>query len=69
MSDGRRSRAVDIETASVIARALRPFVTWLGIFVDATAADSDEILAQVPLSLLQFHGQESAQFCEQFQLP
>jgi phosphoribosylanthranilate isomerase len=62
-------RAVDIATASDIARALPPFVSCVGLFVDATAAEIDQILSQVPLSVLQFHGEESAQFCEQFQLP
>ena len=62
-------RAVNIATASVIARALPPFVPCVGLFVDATAAEIDQILSKVPLSVLQFHGEESAQFCEQFQLP
>ena len=62
-------RAVDIAIAVDIARALPPFVSCVGLFVDATAADIDQILSQVPLSVLQFHGKESAQFCEQFQLP
>lgn len=62
-------RAVDITTAAEIACALPPFVSCVGLFVDATAAEIDHILSQVPLSLLQFHGEESAQFCDQFQLP
>ena len=62
-------RAVDIAIAVDIARALPPFVSCVGLFVDATAAEIDQILSQVPLSVLQFHGKESAQFCEQFQLP
>ena len=62
-------RAVDITTASDIARALPPFVSCVGLFVGATAAEIDQILSKVPLSVLQFHGEESAQFCEQFQLP
>jgi phosphoribosylanthranilate isomerase len=62
-------RAVDIDTAAKIARALPPFVSCVGLFVDATAQEIDHILCQVPLSVLQFHGNESAQFCEQFQLP
>ena len=66
---GPSPRSVDIDTAAEIAWALPPFVSCVGLFVDAAAADIDEILSQVPLSLLQFHGQESAQFCEQFQLP
>ena len=62
-------RAVDIATAAKIACALPPFVSCVGLFVDATAQEIDQVLSQVPLSVLQFHGDESAQFCEQFQLP
>ncbi len=62
-------RAVDIETACDIARALPPFVSCVGLFVNATAAQIDETLNQVPLSLLQFHGDETPEFCDQFQLP
>lgn len=62
-------RAVDALTAAKIAHALPPFVSCVGLFVDATAAQIDQILNNVPLSLLQFHGAESPEFCDQFQLP
>lgn len=62
-------RSVDMATAKEIAHALPPFVSCVGLFVDATASQIDKVLSQVPLSLLQFHGDESPEFCDQFQLP
>jgi phosphoribosylanthranilate isomerase len=55
--------------ARMIARALPPFVTTVGLFVDATADTVREALAAVPLGLLQFHGDEPAEFCGQFGHP
>lgn len=55
--------------AGEIIRALPPFVTAVGLFVDAPAQEVREMLAQAPVSLLQFHGAESPAFCRQFGLP
>lgn len=57
-------RAVDAETAAAIVRALPPFVTSVGLFVDAGAAQIDSVLRTVPLDLLQFHGSETPAECE-----
>ncbi|TXI28214.1 MAG: N-(5'-phosphoribosyl)anthranilate isomerase, partial [Aquipseudomonas alcaligenes] len=54
-------RAVDIEQARAILAALPPFVTTVGLFVDAERSELERILASVPLDLLQFHGDESVQ--------
>jgi phosphoribosylanthranilate isomerase len=62
-------RAVDIEQARVILAALPPFVTTVGLFVDAERSELERILASVPLDLLQFHGDESVQQCEAFGRP
>jgi phosphoribosylanthranilate isomerase len=59
-------RAVGIEQARDLCALLPPFVTAVGLFVDATADRIDAILGQVPLELLQFHGEESAAFCAGF---
>lgn len=55
--------------AAEIIRALPPFVTAVGLFVDAPAEEVRAVLGQAPVGLLQFHGSESAQFCRQFGLP
>jgi phosphoribosylanthranilate isomerase len=62
-------RYVDPDRAGEIIRALPPFVTAVGLFVDAPAQEVRAVLAQAPVSLLQFHGAESSAFCRQFGLP
>ncbi len=62
-------RAVSIEQARSIIQQLPPFVTTVGLFVDAPAEDVQQVLAQVPLSLLQFHGDEPQSYCQQFATP
>jgi phosphoribosylanthranilate isomerase len=62
-------RAVSVEQAAAICRALPPFVGAVGLFVDADAATVAAVLRQVPLDLLQFHGGELPAFCEQFGRP
>jgi phosphoribosylanthranilate isomerase len=62
-------RAVSIAQAREIAASVGPFVTVVGLFVDATEAFVSEVLTNVALHVLQFHGDESREFCEQFQRP
>lgn len=62
-------RAVTIEQARAVAAVVPPFVTVVGLFVDAEPAQVSDVLQAVPLGLLQFHGGESADYCRQFQRP
>lgn len=62
-------RAVDVAQAQQVALAAGPFVTLVGLFVNAEAAAVREVLAQVPIHLLQFHGDEDARYCEAFERP
>jgi len=62
-------RFVEPDQAAAIARAMPPFVTVVGLFVNAEAATVREILSAVPLHLLQFHGDEDAAYCRQFDRP
>lgn len=62
-------RCVAPGQAAEIVRALPPFVTAVGLFVDAAA---DAVRASIDVArvdLLQFHGAESPQYCRQFGLP
>ncbi|WP_228752874.1 phosphoribosylanthranilate isomerase [Marinobacter sp. CA1] len=59
-------RAVDVARAREIAAAVPAFVTLVGLFVNPDADYVRNILDQVPLDLLQFHGDESPEFCNQF---
>lgn len=65
----RSPRHVSIAQAAQLAAALPPFVSAVGLFVNATEAFVREAMAQVPLDLLQFHGDESPEFCAQFTRP
>lgn len=62
-------RYVSPAQAAAIIVELPPFVTTVGLFVDATAQEITTILAQAPLSLLQFHGDESADACLRYKIP
>ncbi|MGB5440920.1 MAG: phosphoribosylanthranilate isomerase [Gammaproteobacteria bacterium] len=62
-------RYVGIEQAHKIARAIEPFVSLVGLFVNAAPADIRAVTAAVPLALLQFHGQEKNADCTGFGLP
>lgn len=57
-------RAVEIDQARRIVAALPPFVTSVGLFVNATRETIAEVLQAVPLDLLQFHGDECLADCE-----
>ena len=52
----KSKRNVSIEQASAICRAVSPFVTTVGLFLDADADFVHDVLAAVPLDVLQFHG-------------
>ena len=65
----RSPRHVSVEQAARLAAALPPFVTIVGLFVNAEAAFVREVLARVPLDLLQFHGDETPEYCAQFGKP
>jgi len=62
-------RAVTAAQAAEIIKALPPFVVPVGLFVNADADFVRETVAVAPVQLLQFHGDESPGFCEEFGLP
>ena len=62
-------RHVDLAQAAALARAVPPFVTIVGLFVNADPAQVRRTLAAVPIHLLQFHGDEDEAYCRQFDRP
>ena len=62
-------RAVTAAQARDIVAALPPFVTSVGLFVNASRCELNEILEVVPLDLLQFHGDETPADCVGFHRP
>lgn len=62
-------RHVAIETAAAIVASLPPFVSAVGLFVDASVDEVNSVLSHVRLDILQFHGDETAAYCRGFGLP
>src|SRR5688572_26750004 len=58
-------RYVTAVQAAELMRALPPFVMSVGLFVDATSREVMDALASVRLDLLQFHGDETPDYCHQ----
>jgi phosphoribosylanthranilate isomerase len=56
-------RHVTSERAGSLAKGLPPFVTPVGLFVNADAADIAAACAAIPNLVLQFHGDEDAAEC------
>ena len=65
----RSPRYVEPARAAAIVRVLPPFVTSVGLFVNAQVGDVERVLDEVPLDLLQFHGEETPAYCAQFRRP
>lgn len=62
-------RLVADAVAAEVVRALPPFVTPVALFVNAQPAEVRRVIAGVRPQLLQFHGDESPEFCDGFGLP
>ena len=62
-------RFVSIEQAQEIVRVLPPFVSVVALFVNENTERIRQVLAQVPVDILQFHGDETPEFCRQFNRP
>ncbi len=62
-------RAVSVAEAASIVRQLPPFVTSVALFVNADAELIAEVVDEVGVDLLQFHGQECAEYCAQHRRP
>jgi phosphoribosylanthranilate isomerase len=62
-------RYIEPDRAAEIVRALPPFVTPVGLFVDASEDEVRDVAARSGVRLLQFHGAESPDFCSRAPLP
>lgn len=62
-------RHVSPTRAAAIAAALPPFVTTVGLFVNPQAAEVEAVLRELRLDMLQFHGDETPEFCASFGVP
>lgn len=57
-------RAVSAEQAAELVKQISPFVQAVGLFVNASIAEIQQVLAIVPLDLLQLHGDETPEQCQ-----
>ncbi len=62
-------RAVSVKQAQEIIRQLPPFVTTVGLFVNAEPDWVQKVLTHVSLDVLQFHGEEPPDYCDRFGKP
>jgi phosphoribosylanthranilate isomerase len=62
-------RFLAVERAVEIRDALPPFVQTVALFVNADAAQVAQVIGRVHPSMLQFHGEEAPEFCQQFGVP
>jgi len=62
----RSPRNISIATATEISRALSPFVVKVGVFVNPDEDMVMRAIGECGVTLLQFHGEETPEFCTQF---
>lgn len=62
-------RHVELDQARAIVAELPPFVTVVGLFVNAEPEQVRQTLDAVRVDLLQFHGDETSAYCGQFGKP
>ena len=62
-------RAISIENAKIISDQITGEISRIGVFVNHEKDFIDEAISEVPLNMIQLHGDESPEFCNQFDVP
>jgi phosphoribosylanthranilate isomerase len=62
-------RAIDLQTLTLLTKRVPAFVSTVALFVNPTPEEVRTAIAAARIDLLQFHGNESPEFCEQFGKP
>tara|TARA_R110002049_G_scaffold252263_1_gene426788 strand:- start:91049 stop:91672 length:624 start_codon:yes stop_codon:yes gene_type:complete len=62
-------RAVNAQQARSLIDQCGPFITSVGLFMNQDAGTISSLIEKIPVDMLQFHGDESEQFCASFGLP
>lgn len=62
-------RYIPLDAFKGLAKELPPFVTKVGLFVNADPAYITEAIQLGLVNVLQFHGDETPDFCRQFKFP
>lgn len=59
-------RCLSIQAAADLARTIPPFVSGVGLFVNAPKETVEETICATGLRTVQFHGEETPEYCAQF---
>ncbi|MFK7794380.1 MAG: phosphoribosylanthranilate isomerase [Gammaproteobacteria bacterium] len=62
-------RAINVQQACTLIDRCGPFITSVGLFMNQDAGTISSLIDKVPVDMLQFHGDETEQFCCSFGLP
>ncbi|MFQ5754013.1 MAG: phosphoribosylanthranilate isomerase [bacterium] len=62
-------RYINPAAARAMMQSLPPFITKVGVFVNMSISDLHEICEKVPLNVIQLHGDETPEYCQQITLP
>ena len=62
-------RHVDVQQARNIVADIPPFTSSVALFVNAERALIEQVIEQVKIDILQFHGDETESFCASFSRP
>lgn len=65
----KSSRYVSIEKAATLLRNIPPFVTVVAVLVNPEKNKVQQIVDELPVTHLQFHGEEPPEFCLSFGKP
>ena len=63
------ARYLTVEQAQILLAKVPPFVARVGLFMNAESAYIQDVLDKVRLNMLQFHGSETEEFCNSFNMP
>lgn len=62
-------RCISINQAKILLKDLPAFVDSVAVLVNPGRDFVQEVIEELPIQILQFHGDEQAQFCQQFNIP
>ncbi|WP_165475039.1 phosphoribosylanthranilate isomerase [Legionella yabuuchiae] len=62
-------RSITVTQAQQLTNKLPPFMSIVAVFVNPKPQLVHEVLEAIPVHVLQFHGDESSDFCRQFSRP
>ncbi len=65
----KSSRFLTIEKAEQLLKNIPPFVDVVAVMVNPERNAVQQIIDELPVTLLQFHGDESPDFCHEFGMP